>query len=195
MDSSFLAYRGGELCIEGLSLASLAAGRETPFFLIAEKQLRGALSRLTQAFAAAGVAAEVRYCAKTNSEAAVLKILAACGAGLLACHPAEVALALACGFSAGRIAYPQPVLTADDLDSLLAQGVELLHVHLPTDVDLIAAAAARAGRSVRLSLRLAPPRALSALRAVSRRCGLSAAEAVAAARAARRSPRARVVRR
>jgi diaminopimelate decarboxylase len=193
MDPSFLAYRSGELCVEGVPLAALAEGRETPFFVIAERQLRTAYARMAHAFSAAGVAAELRYCAKTNSEAAVLAALAACGAGLLACHPAEVELARACGFAAERIAYQKPVLTPRELDAVLDQGVGLVHVHLPSDLALIAAAAARAGRLVPLSLRLAAPRALSPLRALGRRTGLCESEALAIARAASESSWLRVV--
>jgi diaminopimelate decarboxylase len=186
-------YRSGALCIDGVPLAQLAEGRETPFFLISERRLRGDYARLAQAFAAAGVAAELRYCAKTNSEAAVLATLAGCGAGLLACHPAEVELARVCGFPASRIAYQKPVLTPCELDAVLAQGVGLVHVQLPGDLELIAAAAARAGREVRLSLRLAAPPALSPLRALSRRVGLSEHEALAVATAVRGSRWLRVV--
>ncbi len=193
MDPSFLAYRSGELCVEGVPLSALAEGRETPFFLLAERQLRTAYARMARAFSAAGVAAELRYCAKTNSEAAVLATLAACGAGLLACHPAEVELARACGFAAERIAYQKPVLTPRELDSVLAEGVGLVHVNLPSDLELLAAAAARAGRRVRLSLRLAAPPALSPLRALGRRIGLSESEALAIAHATRGSSWLRVV--
>ncbi len=187
MDGSFLTYRAGELCVEGLALPALAQGRETPFFILSERRLRVAYAGLARAFAAAGVTAELRYCAKTNSEAAVLAILAGCGAGLLACHPAEVELARACGFAGSRIAYQKPVLTPRELDAVLAQGVGLVHVHLASDVALIEAAAARAGRPVRLSLRLAPPRALSPLRALGRRVGLDEDQAVAIAAAVRGS--------
>jgi diaminopimelate decarboxylase len=189
----FLGYRAGELCVEGVPLTKLAGERETPFFVIAERQMRTAYARMARAFAAAGVAAEVRYCAKTNSEAAVLATLASCGAGLLACHPAEVELALACGFAADRIAYQKPVLTARELDAVLGQGVRLVHVHLPSDVEIVAAAAARAGRRVSLSLRLAAPPALSPLRALGRRTGLRESEALAVARAAGGSRWLRVV--
>ncbi len=193
MAASLLNYRSGALCIDGVPLAKLAEGRETPFFLISERRLRSDYARLAQAFAAAGVAAELRYCAKTNSEAAVLATLAGCGAGLLACHPAEVELARACGFPAARIAYQKPVLTPRELDAVLAQGVGLVHVQLPGDLELIAAAAARAGREVRLSLRLAAPPALSPLRALSRRVGLSEQEALAVAATVRGSRWLRVV--
>src|SRR5579863_2419920 len=116
MDSAFLAYRSGELLVDGVPLMRLAEEHETPFFLMAERPLRTAYRRMTAAFAAAGVPAEIRYCAKTNREAAVLSTLASCGASVLACHPAEVQLALSCGFPAERIAYQKPVLTAADLD-------------------------------------------------------------------------------
>jgi diaminopimelate decarboxylase len=193
MDAPFFAYRSGELCIEGVPLADLTEGRETPFFILSEQQMRSAYAGMAAAFAAAGVAAELRYCAKTNCEAAVLETMARCGAGLMACHPAEVELARACGFAAERIAYQKPVLTPRELDAVLAQGVGLVHVQLPSDLALIEAAAARAGRQVRLSLRLAPPRALSPLRSFSRRIGLDEDEAVAVAIEARASRWLRVV--
>lgn len=193
MDAPFLAYRSGELCIEGIPLALLTEGRETPFFILSEQRMRNAYAAMAEAFAAAGVTAELRYCAKTNSEAAVLETLARCGASLLACHPTEVELARACSFPADRIAYQKPVLTPRELDAVLAQGVGLVHVQLPSDLPLIEAAAARAGRQVRLSLRLAPPRALSPMRSLSRRIGLNEHEAVAVAVAARASRWVRVV--
>ena len=193
MDVPLLAYRSGELCIEGIPLAHLTEGRETPFFILSEQRMRNAYAAMEEAFAAAGVTAELRYCAKTNSEAAVLQTLARCGAGLLACHPAEVELARACGFAADRIAYQKPVLTPRELDAVVAQGVGLVHAQLPSDLELIEAAAARAGRQVRISLRLAPPRALSPMRSLSRRVGLHEHEAIAMAMAARASRWARVV--
>jgi diaminopimelate decarboxylase len=138
-DVGFLTYRSGELCVEGEPLSALTAGRETPFFLISERRLRGAYAALAGGLAAAGLPTELRYCAKTNSEAAVLQTLAGCGASLLACHPAEVELAVSCGFAAPRIAYQRPVLTPRDLDAVLAQGVGLVHVHLASDLPLLAA--------------------------------------------------------
>jgi diaminopimelate decarboxylase len=183
----FLGYRGGVLCLEGTPLPELAASLGTPFFLFSESRLRANYQALARGLSGAGTT--LRYCAKTNHEAAVLRTLAQCGSHLLASHAAEVELALRCGFAPERIAYARPVLTPAELSSVLAAGVPLLHVHRPEDLPLMEAAAAREGRRVRVSLRLKQEGglALSPLDRLNLRLGLSGEEALEAVRRLRRS--------
>ncbi|HYG63357.1 MAG TPA: hypothetical protein VEL74_12305, partial [Thermoanaerobaculia bacterium] len=103
-------------------------------------------------------------------------------------HAAEAALAVRCGFPAERIAYARPVLTPEELDAALGLGVPLFHVHHPDDLEKIEAAAARAGRPVRVSFRLRGAAGLSPLGRLNRRLGLDADEIVEAARRAVASP-------
>jgi diaminopimelate decarboxylase len=181
--ADFLAYHRGVLCMQGTPLADLAARLGTPFFLLSEAGLRANYRRLAQGLAAAGPGSVVRYCAKTNHEAAVLATLAGCGSHLLASHAAEVKLALLCGFAPERIAFARPVLTPEELDAVLGDGVAFVHVHRPDDLDLLETAAARAGRRVRVSLRLRREGlALSPLERLNRRLGFGADELVAACR-------------
>jgi diaminopimelate decarboxylase len=183
---------GPEPRVAGRSLRELAGELGTPFFLLSEARLCENHRALRRGLGVAGEAT-LRYCAKTNHEAAVLRVLAAEGCHLLACHAAEVALARRCGFPPERIAFARPVLDAAELDAVLAAGVGLFHVHRLDDLPLLEAAARRAGRPLRLSFRLrarkGPLAGLSPLARVGRRLGLSRDDFVAAARRAAASGR------
>lgn len=185
-----LGYSGGDLHFEGISLPALAARLPTPFFLLSERRLRANYRGLETGLARAGDGAPVlRYCAKTNPEAAVLEVLADCGSHLLASHAAEVALALRCGFPPGRIAFARPGLGRAELAAVLAAGVPRVHVHQPADLPLLEEEAARSGRPVRLSFRLRSGASrLSPFGGLHRRHGLDPDELVAAARRAAASP-------
>jgi diaminopimelate decarboxylase len=173
----FLGYAGGLLCMEGTALADLADRLGPPFFLISEARLRANYQALERGLSKAGPGAVLRYCAKTNHEAAVLELLAGCGSHLLASHGAEAALALRCGFPPERIAYARPVLATEELDSVLAAGVPMVHVHRPGDLPLLEEAAARARRRIRVSLRLrGQGLSLSPLGRLNRRLGLDGGE-------------------
>jgi diaminopimelate decarboxylase len=185
----FLGYEDGVLRMEGLSLPELVQSLGTPFFLFSEARLRSNYQALERGLSAAGAATVLRYCAKTNHEAAVLETLARCDSHLLASHGAEVELALRCGFAPERIAFARPVLIPAELGSVLAAGVSLIHVHRPADLPLVEEAAARAGRRVRVSLRLRQDGgfALSPLDRLNRRLGFGAEEALETVRRLRRS--------
>lgn len=188
MGEPFLDYAGGVLRMEGVSFAELAERLGTPFFLISASRLRTNYQALERGLAAAGPGTVLRYCAKTNREAAVLAVMGALGSHLLASHAAEAALAVRCGVPSERIAYARPVLTPEELDAALGLGVPLFHIHHPDDLAKLEAAADRAGRRVRISFRLRGAAGLSPLGRLNQRLGLGADEIVAAARRAAASP-------
>jgi len=181
----FLGYRDGVLCMDGVPLPDLAERLGTPFFLIGEARLLANYRALERGLAGA----VLRYCAKTNHEAAVLETLARCGSHLLASHRAEVELAMRCGFPPERIAYARPVLIPAELEAVLAAGVPMVHAHRLADLEILEQAAARAGRRVRVSLRLRQEGiAILPLARLNRRLGLSAGEVLDACRRLARSP-------
>lgn len=188
MGDPFLDDTGGLLRMEGVPLAELVERLGTPFFLISASRLRANYQALERGLATAGPGTVLRYCAKTNREAAVLEVMGALGSHLLASHAAEAALAARCGFPAERIAYARPVLTPEELDTALGLGVPLVHIHHPDDLAQLEAAASRAGRRVRVSFRLRGAAGLSLLGRLNRRLGLDADEIVAAVRRAAASP-------
>jgi diaminopimelate decarboxylase len=190
MGESFLDESAGSLRMEGVPLAELAERLGTPFFLISASRLRANYRSLERGLAAAGPGTVLRYCAKTNREAAVLEVMGALGSHLLASHAAEAALAVRCGFPPGRIAFARPVLTPEELDAALGLGITLFHVHHPDDLKKLEEAAdragwiGRAGRGARVSFRLRGAAGLSPLGRLNRRLGLDADEIVEAARRA-----------
>ncbi len=184
MGEPFLNYTGGLLRMDGVSLEELADRFGTPFFLIGESRLWANHQALERGLPGA----VLRYCAKTNREPAVLEVMAALGSHVLASHAAEAALAVRCGFPPERIAYARPVLTPEELDAALGLEVSLFHVHHPADLALLEAAAGRAGRPVRISLRLRGAAGLSPLGRLNRRLGLDAEAIVEAARRSAASP-------
>ncbi len=185
MEKPFLDYADGALRMEGVALAELAERLGTPFFLMSESRLWTNYQALERGL---GAGAILRYCAKTNREAAVLETMSALGSHLLASHAAEAALAVRCGFPPERIAYARPVLTPEELDTAIGLGVPLFHIHHPDDLAKLEAAAARANRPVRVSFRLRGVAGLSPLGRLNRRLGLDADEIVDAARRAAASP-------
>lgn len=173
--------------MEGVALEALIERRETPFFLFSERRLVANYQALAAGLASAGGDVTLRYCAKANSEAGVLAVLAREGSALLASHLAEVELALACGFPPSRVAYQRPAPPAAEIEAVLDAGVRLLHVLRPEDVDLFRRQAERRGLTLRLSLRLREEGGLlrSPFARLNARLGLSAPEARAVAAACR----------
>ena len=114
-----LSYRDGQLYLEGKSVKSLAEELGTPFFLINEARLRSNYNALVRGLSSAGVAARVRYCAKTNNEPGVLAIMASLGSQAVVSHPVEAQLAVHCGFVPEKIAYQRPLLLEDEVRAVV----------------------------------------------------------------------------
>lgn len=179
-----LTYRDRQLHFEGKPLKTLAEELGTPFFLLSEKRIRANYEALVRGFSSTGLETRVRYCSKTNNEAAVLKILAACGGQVLVSHLAEAQLALDSGFSSHRIAYQRPVLREQDICELLSAGIDFLHAFRLADLEVMESAASRVGKRTRVSLRLRADslaRGFSPLGFLSRRLGIRKSEILAAA--------------
>jgi diaminopimelate decarboxylase len=179
-----LGYRNEQLCWQGVAIQRLADEVGTPFFLASEARLRANYHALARGLFNADVPATIRYCAKTNPEPSVLKILEACGCHVLASHNAEVQLALRSGFSQEKIAFQRPVLLEDEARAVVEAGASLVHLYHLHDLPIIEKAAAGRGQPVNISLRLrndAPAYRFSPLNFLSRRMGLQESEILSAA--------------
>ncbi|MFA5028698.1 MAG: alanine racemase [Candidatus Methylomirabilota bacterium] len=186
-----LSYRDGRLALDELPLAQAAERFGTPLFLFSAATLRENFAALSSGLDADGGPAAIRYCVKTNHEAAILSLLAACGSHAMVSHPAEAALALASGFPPDRLAYQRPVLLVEDLRALLGMGVTRLHASHLSDLELIERVADELDRPVRVSLRVGTPggAGLSPFGYLARRLGLTDRSLFQAAARLRRSRR------
>lgn len=154
---------------EELRLQDVAAQTGTPALLVSERRLRANIRGLREGF---GPSAILRYCAKTNPELGILRIVRDEGLDMLAAQEAEVHLALAAGFDARQIAFQRPVLDEQELDAVLAAGVRRVHAFRDADLELLA----RRGGEVRVSLRIALERSgMRILSGASKRLGFAPA--------------------
>ncbi len=185
----FLAYRDGRLSLEDRPLADIARETGTPAFVISAEQLRRNYRSLEQDLASAGAKPRIRYCAKTNHEAGVLRELAGHDAHCLVSHLAELHLALRSGFDPSRIAYQRPILEPEEIDEVVRRNVGLLHVHRREELAWIEQAAANRGCEVNLSLRVRPrSSSVSPLGRLIARFGFDPAEVLAAGDEIRERP-------
>lgn len=185
-----LNYRDGCLHLQGKSLKLLAEGRETPFFLFNESRLKANYKSLVEGLSRSGLKVTVRYCAKTNHEVAILKILKDLGSGLMVSHLAEAKMALQLGFNPERVAYQRPYLQANELREVLRSGIRFLHAARFEDLEVLEQMASEMGKKINVSLRLRVETLssrLSPLSFLSRRLGFSASELLSAARRIRAS--------
>jgi len=174
-----LSYQDNLLHIEGKSLQKLTEELETPFFLFGESRIRKNYAALERGLSSSDVRIKIRYCAKTNNEAGVLRLLADCGSDILVSHLSEAQLALQCGYSPERIAFQRPVLDEEEVRSALALGVTFFHAYRMGHLDLLNRVANELDVEVGISLRLrndAPLSRFSPIGFLSRRLGFTSSE-------------------
>jgi diaminopimelate decarboxylase len=163
---------------EELRLQDAIEQTGTPVLLASERRLRGNIGALRNGFASTWPNTLIRYCAKTNPELGILRVVCEEGIDVLTSHEAEVRLALAAGFAPPQLAFQRPVLDEREVDAVLAMGVRRLHAFRASDLDLLSRVATRRRIAIRVSLRIALGRSgMRVLTAASNRLGFDKAAA------------------
>jgi diaminopimelate decarboxylase len=140
--------------IEQVESAALAARFGTPLYVYSAAAIRERLARLRRAFSPLG--AEVHYSVKANSNLALLRLIAAEGAGFDVVSGGEIERCLRAGIDAERLAFAGAGKTEAELELALSRGVGLLCVESRDELERLAALAAASGRAARFLLRLNP---------------------------------------
>lgn len=153
---------------EGVALRDAALRLGTPVLLASEQAIRRNVNDLRSGLRSAWPDVVLRYCAKTNNEPAILRIVRDEDIEILTSHEPEVRWALAAGFAPERIAFQKPVLDERETDAVVGHGVRRFHAFRNEDLDLLS----RAGVELRVSLRVALPGfGIPLLGAAARRMG------------------------
>ena len=116
--------------------------------------IEAAYAAYERAFAA--VPHRICYALKANSSHALLKILAGLGAGADIVSGGELRAALRAGFPPERIVFSGVGKTDPEIALGVEQGIGEFNAESETEITRISAAAAAAGRTVRVSLRVNP---------------------------------------
>jgi diaminopimelate decarboxylase len=151
-------YRGGKrasLHCGPVSLATLASRYGTPLYVYSADQIleRAALF----ANELAGQKHTLCYAVKANSNIAILKLLAATGAGFDIVSGGELERVLLASRPAARRAVFSGVgKTAEEMDFALKSNILLFNVESEGELELLAARAAKAKKRARFALRVNP---------------------------------------
>jgi diaminopimelate decarboxylase len=103
-----------------------------------------------------GQRARFFYALKANNRLAVIRTLAAAGAGAEVVSGGEIERALAAGVPPGRIVYAGVAKSAADIRMALGLGVMQLNVESVPELERISAIAASMGRAAPVALRINP---------------------------------------
>lgn len=147
-------YRDGELFAEDVSVAEIAAEVGTPFYLYSTATLERHFKLFDEALD--GVDHLVCYAMKAASNQAILKTLAALGAGMDVVSGGEYARAKAAGVSGDRIVFSGVGKTVDEIELALSGGIRQFNVESEPEMQAINAVALRLGVVAPITIRVNP---------------------------------------
>ncbi len=156
--SCHLNDQNGRLHFEGVDLASVAAAHGTPTYVYS----RAALTDAYQAFAdtlashPAGMDGLVCFAVKANSNLGVLSLFAQLGSGFDIVSGGELARVLAAGGNPKKIVFSGVGKTESEMQAALNAGILCFNVESASELDRLAAVAARLGKRAPISLRVNP---------------------------------------
>ncbi|HKX10463.1 MAG TPA: diaminopimelate decarboxylase [Stellaceae bacterium] len=148
------SYRAGELHVEDVALARIAATVGTPVYCYSTAAITGAYLRFAGALADENAA--IHYALKANSNQAVIRLLARLGAGADVVSEGELRRALAAGVPAKHIVFSGVGKTKDELGFALSQDICQINVESVPELELLSTVAREAGRTAEIALRVNP---------------------------------------
>jgi diaminopimelate decarboxylase len=151
------AVTGGRLHVGGVALSDLAAAHGTPLHVYDEATLLARSEAYLTALAAhhAGPS-RVAFACKAQSAVGVLRILAGAGLGMDVASEGELALALAAGADPAGIVVHGNNKSAADIAAAVEAQAGLIVVDHPGELDAVEAAAAAAGATQAVLVRVTP---------------------------------------
>jgi len=147
-------YRNRALFAEDVALAEIAARAGTPSFIYSAAAI---LEKFRAYDAAFGDTPHwVCYSVKSNSNLALLQLLADAGAGFDIVSGGELYRVLKAGGDPGKVVFSGVGKTAGEIDEALAAGIFVFNCESEPELTLIDALAHRRGVKARVALRVNP---------------------------------------
>ena len=153
-----VSFNNGVLHISGISAQTLAKDYATPAFFIDEDDFRaramGWNKALNQSFGSN--AGNVYYAAKAFISVEVARWIAECGIGIDVCTGGELAVALAGGIDPQKIEVHGNNKSVSEIERAVKVGVGTIVMDSLFEIERVAAAARKFGKTQRVLLRLTP---------------------------------------
>lgn len=147
-------YAGGKLYCEGVSLETLARKFGTPLYVYSQRTLTSHFQKLDQALE--GLEHLICFAVKSNSNLAVLRVLAGLGSGFDIVSGGELQRVLAAGGEASRCVFAGVGKTEDEIELALEQGVYCFNAESEPELRRINDIAARLGKNAPVAVRVNP---------------------------------------
>ena len=147
-------YRDGLLYAEDVALADIAAAVGTPFYCYSTATLLRHFRLFDEALS--GMDHLVCYAMKAASNQAILKTLAAEGAGMDVVSGGEYARARAAGVPSDRIVFSGVGKTRDEMRTVLAGGIRQFNVESEPEMIALSAEAVTLGTVAPITIRVNP---------------------------------------
>jgi len=147
-------YRDGELFAEDVDVSALAEQVGTPFYCYSTATIERHYRVFRDAFA--GLDVSICYAMKANSNQAVIRTLARCGAGMDIVSEGELRRALAAGVPADRITFSGVGKTRAEIALALRAGVFCFNVESEPELAEISDVARELDATANIALRVNP---------------------------------------
>jgi diaminopimelate decarboxylase len=144
----------GELRVERVRLADIAARFGTPCFVYSRAALEQAWTEYDTAFS--GIPHLVCYAMKANSNLAVLNLFARLGSGFDIVSGGELARVLAAGGDPAKVVFSGVGKTDEEMATALDAGILCFNVESAAELEALERVAARSGRTAPVSFRVNP---------------------------------------
>ncbi len=143
-----MKYANGELCIDGVSLISIAKEFGTPLYVYSEKTLKDRIGIVKDTIGRIG---DVYYAVKANANPYLLKIISSNGLGADTVSIGEIKMAIASGFPKNRIAFSGVGKRADELIFAINNNI-LINAESTEEIELISTIK----KGIRIGIRVNP---------------------------------------
>ncbi|HTO45926.1 MAG TPA: diaminopimelate decarboxylase [Burkholderiales bacterium] len=152
--SSFISYRSGELCMEGVALSAVAREFGTPCYVYSRAALTSAFAGFDAAFGPHPHL--ICYSVKANPNLAVLDLFARLGSGFDIVSGGELARVLAAGADPGKVVFSGVGKSAEEIGQALDADILSFNIESPAELHRVCQLAEAAGKKARVSLRVNP---------------------------------------
>jgi diaminopimelate decarboxylase len=150
----YFEYREQKLYAEEVPVAEMVGKFGTPLYIYSKRTCLEHFQRIEEAFAEAQPL--ICYSVKANSNLAILKIMAAAGAGFDVVSGGELYRALKAGAEPKKIVFAGVGKTQEEIKYALEEDILILNVESPSELEVINRTAGEMGKAFEVALRINP---------------------------------------
>ncbi|MBR1946149.1 MAG: diaminopimelate decarboxylase, partial [Alphaproteobacteria bacterium] len=153
---TFFYYKNNSLYVENVSVEDVARTVQTPFYLYSEQALRFQMQSFLSAAQKRLKSSLVCFALKSNSNLAVIKVLASMGAGADIVSGGELLLALKAGIPAEKIVFSGVGKTKEELILAVEKGIKQINLESEEEAETLEEITAGIKKKVCVAVRVNP---------------------------------------